>query len=426
MRNERWIQLGIILFIGINFFLVYNDDEGKVDRVSYVNSWSKSFTTDMKQELIKPVVLTPIEEEPIYFDKSQGIFQEFLVSQGDEVAVGDGLFTYQVHSYYETQADISSQLERVNGELTAIEQAISQIEQYQVPENEFNSSRSVRITEEEIAVDLPDTSIDAQLMKEQYLVEKEKELAQKTFEKNTFENQLAELQETGDTITYESPYAGKVNHVSVELNDPLIQIEGMELRAIGELSENERTQVKEGMTAELQLEEARALLSGTVEELSDSPTDLKVEGESIYPFSVTFVEEETEEVDQETEEVEEEEELDTELLPGYHGNLAITLEEANGTTAIFEEALASQSVWKMTTDGLLLKESVETGMYEDNQYEITSGVATDELVAEGSKNQLRNGAYFITPIQWKQLTGEAVIFKKSEWKKPLISGLLSR
>lgn len=412
MKNERWIQLGIILFIGVNFFLIYNDDEGKVDRVSYVNSWSKGFTTDMKQELIKPVVLTATEEEPIYFDKSQGIFQEFLVSQGDEVAVGDGLFTYQVHSYYETQADISNQLERVNGELTAIEQAISQIEQYQVPENEFNPSQSVRITEEEIAVELPDTSIDAQMMKEQYLVEKEKELAQKTFEKSTFENQLAELQQTGDTITYESPYAGKVNHVSVELSDPLIQIEGMELRAIGELSESERTQVKEGMTAELQLEEVRALLSGTVEELSDSPTDLKVEGESIYPFSVYLAEEE--------------EELDTEILPGYHGNLAITLEEVNGITAIFEEALANQSVWKMTTDGLLLKESVETGMYEDHQYEITSGVATDDLVAEGSKSQLRNGAYFITPIQWKQLTGEAVSFKTSEWKMPLISGLLSR
>ena len=412
MKRNRLIIIGAIVFICLNILLIFIDDDGKVDRVSYINSWSKSFAADMKEELEKPVVLANTEEEPVFFDKSQGVFQEFLVNEGDEVAAGDGLFTYQVHNYFETEANLVTQIEKANGEIAAIEQAISQMKRYTIPGNEFDPASSVLITEEDIFVELPDSSIDAQLMKEQFLLEKENELAQKQAEAEAFEGQLEELRTTGDTLTFESPYTGKVNHVSNELTDPIIKIAGLELRAAGNLSEAERLKVETGMLAELTLNEAEVKLSGTVDSLADSPEEgADIDKQSIYPFSAQF---------------EPEDESEIELLPGYHGLLSITLKEVNGTTAIKEAALIDKAVWKMDQSGLLLKQPVEVGMHEEKQFEIRQGIDAGELIALAPKKRLRDGSDFITPIKWKQLTADAVKWKEADWKKPFISGLLSR
>lgn len=410
MRRRRLVQLGIILFIAVNFFLVILDDEMRIDRVSYVNNWSESFTTDMKRELYKPVVLSAAGEEQIYFDSRNGIFQEFLVAEGEEISPGTGLFTYRVENYFEAEATILQQIDQVNGEITAIEQAITQMEAFHIPVNDFEPASSVLITEEDIFVELPESSYEAEVMKEQYLVEKEQELATKNQELLTLEGQLTELQQTGDMLTYESPYAGKVKQIAHDLSDPLIVIESMELHATGNLSEQERVEIEEGMPAVLQLDGTDILLEGGVDSLADSPSELAVEADSNYPFTASFLET-TEGLD---------------LLPGYHGTLAITVEESLGTTAVFEEAVVNQSVWEMTTGGTLRPLAVETGLYEDHRMEILSGVESDILLAEGPHTQLREGASFITPLQWKQLNRESVRVTEIDWIKPFVSGILSR
>ncbi|MBN6206654.1 HlyD family efflux transporter periplasmic adaptor subunit [Ralstonia pickettii] len=414
MRRNRWIILGAILFICLNVLLIVLDKEGKVDRVTYINAWTNSYTADMKETLEKPVVLAATEEEPVFFDKSQGVFQEFLVNEGDNVAVGDGLFIYQVHNYYETEANLLTQIDKVNGEITAIEQAITKMRQYTVPESNFDASGSVLVTEEDIFVELPESSIDAELMKEQFLLDKEKELAQKQSEVEAWEKQLDELRTTGDTLTFQSPYNGKIQHISNELADPIILIAGQELRAVGDLSEKERADVEMGMSAELILNEIDATLPGTIETLADTPKEPEnVEKESIYPFTVNIEEEEGSG-------------SETELLSGYHGLLSITMAEVTGVTAVEEAALIDQAVWRMDQNGLLLKQPVETGMQENKQIEIQSGINPNELIALEPENRLRDGSAFITPIKWKELKRGIANWKEIGWKKPFISGLLSR
>lgn len=427
MRRSHFIQLGILVFIAVNLLLVYLDDEARVDRVSYVNKWSESVTADLKRELYKPVVLAAADEEEIYFDRTEGIFQQFLVSVGEEVTPGSSLFTFRVENYYETESDLLQELERVQGEITATEQAISQMKAYQIPANEFNPSSSVLITEEDIFVELPESPVEAELMKEQFIAEKEQELAAKTIELTTLENQLAELRDTGDMITYESPFGGKIKHISTDLSNPLIVIESTELHATGDLSEAERLEVEEGMNAVLQLEETDVLLEGTVELLGDSPAELNVEKESIYPFSASFQEDTLEEdIEDEETEAEAETEIEAELLPGYHGTLAITLEESLGATTIFEDALLNGSVWQMTSAGRLEQKAVETGLYEDQKFEINSGLDVASTLAEAPVRQLREGASYITPLKWKQVMKESFHMKGNNWLQPFVSGLLAR
>src|SRR5699024_4981246 len=119
MRRTHWIWIGIILFIGLNTVLVYIDEGEKVDRVAYINEWTESFTADMKLELDKPVVLGNTEEYPVYFDTDQGVIQEFLVSEADDIEAGEGLFTYQVNNYHQTESSLLNQLENLNGEVAA-------------------------------------------------------------------------------------------------------------------------------------------------------------------------------------------------------------------------------------------------------------------------------------------------------------------
>ena len=412
MKRNRWIMLGAIIFICLNVLLIAVDKEGKIDRVSYINDWSKSYTADLKETLEKPVVLDAAEENPVFFDESQGVFQEFLVNIGDKVAAGDGLFTYQVHNYYETEANFLTQIDQIKAEITAIEQAITQMEQYTIPDGNYDVAGSVLITEEDIFVELPKTSVDAQLMKEQYLLDKKKELSHKQSEVASREKQLDELRTTGDTLTFQSPYSGKVQHISEQLADPIILIASEELHAVGTLSEKERGIVEAGMKAEIMLNEEKTKLTGMVEMLADIPEEeASVDKESMYPF---------------TAQMEMEAESEIELLPGYHGLLSITLAEVTGVTAIDEVALVDKVVWRMDASGLLQKQRVKIGMQENQQMEVQSGMDAGELIALEPKSRLHDGASFITPIKWKEVRHITANRKDIDWKKSFISGLLSR
>src|SRR5690625_5255931 len=116
-RWRRIIQLGIVVFIGVNFLLVYADGEDRVARISYIKDWSIAFQADMREELHTPVVFGYENEEHIYFDTSEGSFQEFLVEEEEEISVGTPLFSYQVDNYYEAEADLLQEIEKINGEI---------------------------------------------------------------------------------------------------------------------------------------------------------------------------------------------------------------------------------------------------------------------------------------------------------------------
>lgn len=432
--RRRLIQAAIILFIGINFLLVYVDDDGKVERKSYVKNWSQVFETDMAERLHKPGVLASVSEDHVYFDGDLGSFQEFLVEEGTEVNAGDALYTYQVHDYFDAEADLMHEVEVLNGEIAAIEAAISEMELYQIPDQGGGASTQQlppipfnfeeEITEEDEltetpeednmteTMERPESPVEAELMKEQYIIEKEKELAQKTAELTSVENQLTELTSSGDTITVESPFEGEIKAVQETLEDPLITIESTTLHAEGELTEQERTQIEEGQAVEVSLTEEGALIEGEIAEVSDSSKAADIEEESVYPFHVSLSE------------TDEEGELE-ELLPGYHANLSITLEESLGAAVLFEDLVFTDSVWKMNAEGKLVEQGIETGILMNNMLEITEGAEIGEFVAEEPAGQFRNGAVFITPLKAQKVPWIDV-FNYENWSRALVSGFLSR
>ncbi|WP_339230491.1 efflux RND transporter periplasmic adaptor subunit [Oceanobacillus sp. FSL K6-2867] len=406
--RKRIAPILMAVFIVVNFLLVFLDDEGKVERISYINEWTKSFEKDMREKLYKPGVLRAAGKEHVYFDNQLGSFQQFLVEEGEQVNEGDALYTYLVHDYYEMEADLMNQADQIQEEISAIEQAISQMEMYQIPSDEVGSPKAVTITEELIELEYPQTSMEADLLREQFLVEKELELSQKSAQLQTINNQLVELRTTGDTITVQSPYEGAISQLDVNLDDPVITIQNKDVLAIGELTEQERANMEEGRIAEVAVHEMGVRLGGVVEEVSNTPKEIDIEKESIYPFQIVLEREDGAEG----------------LLPGYHVDIAITMEESLGATVLFEKAIFTDAVWKMTQEGKIAKENIEKGLHVDEVVEVSAGVEQGEFVAVGPSPFFQHGAHFITPLRTKQLTGES--FSDANWLEYFVTGLLSR
>ncbi|WP_106495450.1 efflux RND transporter periplasmic adaptor subunit [Lentibacillus sp. Marseille-P4043] len=403
MKRKKIIYLCVVLFIGINICLIAFDKEENVERKSYVTDWAKTFKADMYEKIDKPGVLAAIEENDIYFNDNMGSFQGFLVDEGTQVNVGDELYTYQVQDYFATKAQLESEIDKINGEISAIEQAISTISFYQVPR--INVSLGNEDDSEETTI----PSVEADYMKKQYLTQKENELAQKNAQLESVQTQLTELQMSGDTITVESPYQGNITMVSESLADPLITIESTQLYVKGELTEKERMEMEQGMPVEVAVSENDTVLQGTINKISDSPKTVDISGKSIYPFAVSFADEAEQE----------------ELLPGFHANMAITMDESTGATVAHDDVIFGNSIWKMTSEGKLSKQKIKKGIHSNQRQEITEGANFGDLVAEDHKSQFRSGATFITPlkldeVRWKQL------FDADEFWKSFVTGLLSR
>ncbi|ASK61586.1 HlyD family secretion protein [Virgibacillus phasianinus] len=419
MKRTRILIAFITLFILVNILLVYLDDQGTVERKSYINDWSAVFTANLYNKMDKPGVVTLTAENNIYFDKSLGSFQEFLVEKGAKVSQGDELYSYRVHDYDETKDYLTSEMTKVSGEIAAIETAISEISNYRIPANTsssspINNSPSPTTNDDKVDVDvnvMPRPPFETEYMKEQYIVEKEKELARAEAKQESIQSQLTELESGGDTITVESPYQGTVMVISESLDDPIMKIGSTTLKIVGELTEEERTIIKEEMPVEIAVNENHAKMKGSVSEVSELPKEIELHADSVYPFSVSF---------------EESGDL-ADLLPGYHTDLAITTKTAKDATTLYGDAIFNSTIWKMKKDGRLDHQKIETGMDMANMFEITKGAKPGEWVAKNPTSQFRSGATFITPVKLGQIDwDDTVEVNFKNWDKNFVLGLLSR
>ena len=201
MRWGRIVIAAIILFVGLNILLVVIDKEGKISRLSHVKDWTEVYEQDLYEYLDTRGVITFSNEENIYFDKNVGSFHEFLVEAGDVVQAGDPLYSYKATNYYETLARLDSEKGRVQEEISAIESAIQTMSAYMIQQ-----PGDIVLELEEERLEVPQNVAEAELIKEQFITEKQKELGQKQAELNSLESQLSELNGSGDTITVESAY----------------------------------------------------------------------------------------------------------------------------------------------------------------------------------------------------------------------------
>ncbi|QKY70985.1 efflux RND transporter periplasmic adaptor subunit [Lentibacillus sp. CBA3610] len=456
MSRRKLILTVVVLFMGINIFLVYLDDDANVPRVSYIENWSKTAEKDMYETIETTGVLSAVEEKNVYFDQDQGTFQEFVVEEGTTVNTGDQLFTYRVDHYAETMTDLESEQQKLTGEIQAIEAALASISAHQIPDTDMDTV----FEDENSTLEMTSRSVEANYMKEQYLAEKERELAQKEAELQSIQSRISDLQTTGETITVESPYDGEVIAVSESLDNPVVTIRDLQLQAEGELSEAERMEVEQGMPVEVDITESDAILQGALSEISDTPEATSVHGSSVYPFAASLENEageadesgempgddaseepaegagqtedlpeieESPQAEESVESTEAEQSVMEDLLPGYHADVTITTKEAAGATVVSDDQLTGGHLWKMTSTGLLDKQPVEAGLKMDGLAEITDGANTGEMVADSYQNQFRDGARFITPLKLSDIEWQDPgKYDNVNWKRYFVIGLLSR
>lgn len=383
--KRKWKKWLLILFIGINCILVWVDNGQKVTRQAFVSSWERVYQDDLFETIEADGVISYSGESPVYYDKNVGSFDKFLVEEGSIVTVGDPLFQYRVNDFAEMETYLNYELEKVEGEIDAIETAISEMVAYRIPSPSIpvvdNSEEDTTVV---VATQEP---VEAELMKEQFVIEKEQELKAKQRQESVIKDQLKDLQETGDTITVTSPFEGKVKEISTTLNDPIIQIENMELLVKGELTESAREQVELEQSVEVSLKKGDEKLYGFIQHVEDTPYEVDVDIPSTYPFRVSF---------------NEEQQLDA-ILPGYHVDLMITVNETLDAVVTNSEIVNNNHVWKLNELGKLDYLPVQTGLQVDDKVEISAGLSVGDLVTDAPISKSLKGMPFITPVKFSDV-----------------------
>ncbi|MBU5468060.1 efflux RND transporter periplasmic adaptor subunit [Virgibacillus sp. MSJ-26] len=481
-RKHKMSLVLAVLFVLTNVLLIYIDKEQKVAKTSHIKEWTEVTEQDMYESVDTTGVLDFSEESFIYFDDSLGEFQSFMIEEGQQVHAGEDLYSYEVRNYYETAAQLEGEMEKLDGEITAIEAAITKMESYQIPSSTSSapaqanslSSMDDDTDEDENSMiksfleemtQVQDTG-QAELIKEQYITEKEKELAQKEAEQTSVETQLSELTATGETVTVESPYDGVVTNISETLEDPLITVQSAELVVKGELKEQDHSKVEPEQTVYITMAENDSKEEGLIEEVDEIPDEISLKGKSKYPFIATLLDEEIQDENQgaeqedfeeeqddqdldqnqdedqdsgkgleinesddeskETETVDEQEKEEEEdkLFPGYHADLEIITKESSQASVVDEKDLDDSGIWLMTPKGTIIKNPVEIGIEMDSLIEITEGAEVGEWIAIDPQDRFTSPSPFITSLDVKTLNAKRL--KSDRWFKDLMTGFISR
>lgn len=409
----RITGLVLIAFIVGNAFLIYFDKEGRVDRKSYIEEWTQSFTYDLFEKIDTRGVFTAQESNPVYFNGDVGSFKEFLVEEGETVDEGDELYTYEIVDYQIQENQLESKINRLEEEVDALEEYIDELESYTVPEPERETeSTDFFGNDSEDSSNPPPSYVETEYLKEKEIAKQEAALERKEAMLQMVEDQLDQLQETGEEITVTSPYAGTVTELSENLRAPLLTLKSTNLHIQGDFSEKERKKVEEGMATRLYVPNLELKLSGTLTSIHTFPEDVEVHRSSSYPFEVTP------------------EEMDEQLLPGYHTDVQVITDEALEVVSAFESALTTDKnlyAWVMNEEGRLERRAVDTGITENGIVEIAEGLEAGEWLAAEPKDEFRRQAAFVTPIHLEDLYFENLLnLEKNQILTYGLLGLLAR
>lgn len=478
-RKHKIIIAVTSVFILVNILLIYFDTEQKVSKTSHVKEWTSVGEKDMYESIDTKGVLDFSEESFVYFDDNLGEFQSFLVEEGQQVNMGEDLYSYEVRNYFETASQLEGEIEKLSSQMTAIEAAITKMESFQIPSSGASmppqTSTTPPVNEDDGGTSDGDPLMEqflqemnqvqdsgqAELIKEQYITENEKELAQKEAEHNSVESQLSELTSTGETVTVESPYEGIVTGVSETLEDPLLTIQSDDLVVKGDLTEKEHLDVEQEQLVYITMTQSGVEEEGQIEEVSQIPEEISLKGHSKYPFIVSLLDEEADDEDQETDSGDLDDDQDQEAdqnqdqnqdqetdkesdedqsddldisesmqeeedihFPGYHANLEIITKESPNASVVNKANLDGQAIWLLTSNGDIIKNPVKSGIEMDSIIEIIEGAETGDWIAIEPIDRFTSHSPFITSLDVKELNANRV--KSNRWLKDLMTGLISR
>jgi HlyD family secretion protein len=407
-----------VVLVLLNIGLLFWDDEGRIGRTNFIQDWEQVMAQDVEETLSASAVLTSADEIPVYLQAASGSLSEMLVEKGDTVEEGDELFTYQVTDYTRTYRELSASITTLEEQTAAVEQAMNQIDDPDVAAGALPSDITIPeafentevINEESAGAEAISEALQAATeeqtaqIQEHYRINLEKELAEKQAALTAAEEQLSELEDTGEYVTVTSPAAGTIKDIAVTGEAPAVTINSSDLIISGELKEAERKQVQSGMTVKAAVADDGPVLEGEITELADQPASIK-DQTSFYTFEASY---------------QSEEEQAEQLVAGYHLKTDILLAYASQAPAIKPEQIKNGKVWTMANGQAFLSD-VKVGAQNDKQAAITTGIEPGTTIPARASDYYNNEP-FVTP--WKPQRINWSDFRDSYTSYEFLLGLL--
>lgn len=344
-----------ILFIAVNIFLIQMDDS-KVERLVYIDKWQAAAKEDIQKSFKSEGVIAPLEEYEVYYDSRQGIFNQFLVSEGDLVTAGTALYEYHAVDTTAEEARLTSEIEKLERQRTELNLHLNDLESYR---------GTLLFSEEE---KLAERSVLSNLDKDIY--EKRLQAGMIDADLEMKEKQLLFVQQQPGNVTVQSSYTGIVRNINESLSNPLITIASDQKAIAGELTLEEREETETGMKAIVSVSGNKQSLEGTISSLDDLP---EVNKDTVkYSFQVIWNNEEADEEDM------------PKLLVGTPVSIRIITDEVFDAVTVpsasIRKTAGEWSVLTISSSGKLEKRSVDTGLDSKGKTVILGGLEESNII----------------------------------------------
>lgn len=416
---KKWaIIILISTFVVTNFYLIFKKDSA-IARSKYIDEWTEVKEQNLIVSKDKEGVVAPLDEQHVYFQADAGVFEQFLISEGDEVQAGTPLFEYSSTNTEETMDKLDAEIERLESEKDALEDNIDNLERI---EQRLSSST----TEEELSKEAVVSSIQAQIY------EKELQLSRIEGEIDKYEELLSIADNGLMNLSVHSPISGVVRSISHDLENPVVTITSNEKQVKGILEEDEVLAIEEGMQVVITSEKYPGKLEGTISKVAVNPNDKpQVDKQSQYEFTVQFAEMPVEEQEVANEENGEEageltEPTALEVFTGAHVDMKIITKEVENALTVTGKAMRDKSIFVLKGNGTIEKRPIETGIEVNDVHEVTSEVQEGELIVL-NPSKIRNNTTFFTQVNISNMKKKDFTqMGKKEILKYVGKGFLSR
>ncbi|MFC0475759.1 efflux RND transporter periplasmic adaptor subunit [Robertmurraya beringensis] len=385
MNWKKWtvILVGTLFMIG-NLYLIYKKDS-EIKRMSYVDTW----TTVKKQNLVESQtdegLITPVEEEYIYYEEKTGNFEAFLVKEGDQVEENTPILEL-------SSVDIDTAISQKELEISRLEDDIAALEDNIDSLDDLLGDIESSITEEnESSNTIMANSLEIEIY------EKELQVSRLEAELEKQETVLASMDESISSLTIDSKIAGIVKEIRHDLNNPIVTITSNNLQVEATLTEKEISTFEEGMKVVITSGLQKDKLEGTISSISTLPkNEPKEKKETQYSYIIEL-----------------DEQPSSNIPLGSNVNLKIITNEINDaltvSTKSIQEKGAKSYVYVMMANGTIERRQIETGLQLNHVKEIKANAEEGEKFVLKA-NTLKNKTKFYTSLEPKKL-------KKKDFKE---------
>lgn len=386
------------IFIAANLYLALKPGS-KVDKTAYIDKWQAVSKENLIDSFSKKGVVSPAEEYQVYYDERQGVFNQFLVKEGDAITPGTGLFEYQPE-------DLDAEKERLNAEAEKLENQIEDLEDH-IDDMETYKRTLIFAEEEKDS----ETAVTSNLDRD--IHEKELQVSLLERELEMTENQLDYLEDQPGTVTAQSNFSGTISEIDRSLENPIITITSDASLINGELTLDERMETSIGLKVLVSAKGFKG--EGTIINLASLPkSGVSLNKESTYPFEVQLNEDATE------------------ILKGTPVQIEIVTDEIEGAVTVPSKVIKkdknASSLWVISNTGKLERRNIESGLQVNGRTEIKDGLEKGEwIVMDKGIHKDFDGTEAATSFKTKHLSKKQIssLKNKTKWKY-ILKGFVSR